>query len=64
MGEFQVRSESTGIRNYISLEAAFQEAKRDLTIWKISFFVGDERVRLIRAETAWVYEDVNGDRHV
>ncbi len=36
-GEAQTRSEHTGLKQHITLEAAIAEAVRDKTIWKISY---------------------------
>lgn len=45
----QTRSEINGLMQYNSFKAAYQAAKEDNTIWKISFnFPNGERVRLIR----------------
>ena len=46
----QVRSEETGIREYPTVLEAFNAAEDDKTIWKISFSLGEERVRFIRDE--------------
>lgn len=59
---FQVRSEETGCRDYASFGEALTAAKKDSSIWKISFAVGKERVRLVRQEIEgipqWVYESL------
>lgn len=47
--EFQTRSEETGLRFFSSLKDAMEAAEKDSTIWKISFSVGEERVRLVKA---------------
>lgn len=46
----QTRSEENGIVMYETLEAAFAASEKDLTIWKISFTLNDERVRLVREQ--------------
>ena len=48
--EVQTRSEETGLRFHDSIKQAFEHAARDKTVWKVSFSVGDERVRLVRSE--------------
>lgn len=59
---FQTRSEQTGIREWASLKDAIQAAEMDETIWKISFAIGRERVRMIRKKrwniSEWVYEPI------
>jgi len=59
----QTRSESNGLQYCMSIKEAFDEAKRDHTIWKISFNAEDgSRVRLVLRESpectidTWCYE--------
>ncbi len=44
----QTRSEEFGIRNFDTVQEALEAAKKDETIWKISFNVSEERIRLVR----------------
>ena len=48
--EVQTRSEKNGIDFHKSIRAALDAADKDKTIWKISFSVGKERVRLVRCK--------------
>lgn len=60
----QTRSEENGLVELTSLKDAFDEAKKDKTIWKISFSLDNgERVRLTRQEDSvigevWIYESL------
>lgn len=59
MAEYQIRSESTGLRHFDTFDAAWIAAQSDATVWKISFDIGGgERVRLLREihddEEVWV----------
>ena len=54
--EFQTRSETNGMGYYDSLEAAMKAAAKDDSIWKISFTVGKESVRLVKQDSQWIYE--------
>jgi hypothetical protein len=54
--EFQTRSEVNGMGYYDSLGAAMKAAAKDSTIWKISFTVGKESVRLVKRDGQWIYE--------
>lgn len=44
----QTRSEETGLNQFNSIKEAMEAAHKDSTIWKVSFSVGNERVRLIK----------------
>lgn len=44
----QLRSETTGLSPANSLNEAIAKAKKDKSIWKISFAPNGERCRLIR----------------
>jgi hypothetical protein len=46
----QTRSEITGIAMHNTLADAYKHSQLDPTVWKISFQLGDERVRLVRTE--------------
>lgn len=58
--EVQTRSEENGIRQFTSLSLAMLAAKRDPSIWKISYVSSDgSRVRLIKDESGeWIEEDI------
>ena len=45
---FQTRDESGGIQEFNTFAEAYEAAKNDPNIWKISFAVGNERIRLVR----------------
>ena len=56
---FQTRSEEHGTRYFDTLEEAYEESFTDKTVWKISFRVGNEPVRLVRdsrIDGEFVYE--------
>jgi hypothetical protein len=61
---FQTRSEQTGIQTYKTFMDAMQATRDDKTIWKISFDLCDgDRIRLIKTEDGWIYENVmDGNR--
>lgn len=60
----QTRSNDGGLAIYPTLADAFRAAEKDPEIWKISFDgKSEERVRLIRTEGGWLYEDIYGNRH-
>ena len=44
----QTRSEKTGMGQFQTLQEAFDASKKDATIWKISFTLNGENVRLVR----------------
>lgn len=55
----QTRSEENGLREFATIAEAMNHAKEDLSVWKVSFAVGDERVRLTRnAVGEWYYEPI------
>jgi len=56
--EVQTRSEENGIVVFPALEMAFDMARNDPTIWKISFNAEDgTRIRLIKQYSGlWAYE--------
>jgi hypothetical protein len=56
--EVQTRSEETGLGRHDTLGSAMEAARLDPTIWKISFDLGMERVRLVRDGNGWVYEPI------
>lgn len=60
----QTRSYTFGVQEWTSLQEALSAARKDASIWKISFVImdGGSRVRLVRENNQWVYEDVFGDR--
>ena len=60
----QVRFNNGSLAVYETLADAFRAAEEDEEIWKISFDgKSGERVRLIRTEGGWLYEDIYGNRH-
>lgn len=57
--EVQTRSETNGVKFHTSISAAFKQARRDGTIWKISFNAEDgTRIRLIKMQDGWKYESL------
>lgn len=63
----QTRSEKTGLAYHNSMGEALEAAQRDKTIWKISFSVMGEQIRLVKRlkftddtieQYNWVYEHV------
>lgn len=48
--QFQTRSEENGIKYYNVLDGALAAARKDPSIWKISFYaLSEERIRLVRS---------------
>lgn len=67
MSTFQTRSEATGLHYYGTFAEAMAAAKKNETIWKISFMMPDGcNIRLVRRlivscerrEFEWVYEPI------
>jgi hypothetical protein len=58
MIEFQTRNEIGELKFFTSFKEALNETKRDETVWKISFIVNGENIRLVRAMSSWVYEPI------
>ena len=56
----QTRSEENGIDTLETLEKAISEAKRDPSIWKISFNAANgERIRLVKNDRGnWILENL------
>jgi hypothetical protein len=56
---FQTRSEETGSNYFDSLKDALEYAEKNESVWKISFSVGKERVRLERTTAdEWIYSPI------
>jgi hypothetical protein len=57
---FQTRSETRGLKSFSRLEWAFDAAREDPTIWKISWIENGESIRLVRAEgeKSWDLEPI------
>ena len=66
--EIQTRSEKNGLRTFPTWAEAFEAAKRDPTIWKISWDETNNtnvsRVRLVRNGDSWTYEPIKLDEPV
>jgi hypothetical protein len=60
----QTRSEENGLNQFDTVQEALDYAKNDLTVWKISFKLGNERLRLVKHEypttSEWVLEGTQG----
>jgi hypothetical protein len=57
----QTRSEETGLREFSSAKEAFEFAANDPTVWKISFSLEGERVRLVsNGDGTWIFEPLLG----
>lgn len=56
--EVQTRSEENGLRQFNSIKEAMEHAKKDSSVWKISFSVGDEQIRLVKKDNQFVYEPI------
>ena len=55
--EVQTRSEENGLEFFGTIAEAFDHAKKDETVWKVSFIHRGERFRFVRAENnEWVNE--------
>ena len=51
---FQTRSEENGLRGFDTLPEAKEAAEKDRTIWKISFWDNQTRIRLVKdASDRW-----------
>lgn len=57
----QVRFASGATMEFSTLKEAFR-ISAEKGGWKVSFNVGNERVRLIKEDGQWVYEDIYGNR--
>ena len=47
-GNFQTRDESGCLNYFDTFSEAYDFAKKDLSVWKISFAIGPDRIRLVR----------------
>jgi hypothetical protein len=60
----QTRSEENGLNQFDTVQEALNYAKSDETVWKISFKLGNERLRLVKHEyptaSEWVLEGTQG----
>lgn len=58
--KYQTRSEENGLEYHPTLEAAHKAARKDPTIWKISYAVQNgDRIRLVRKNNdQWVNEPI------
>jgi len=56
----QVRCESGEIKNFDTFNLAYEYAKQDRSVWKISFTIGtNERIRLVKNEfDEFIYEPI------
>ena len=61
MTVFYTNSEEHGLVVYNSFRDALKQANKDPTVWKISFDVGDERVRLVRYGEHWIVEQMENE---
>jgi len=57
--EVQTRSEVNGLKFFKTVKEAVDEANKDPTVWKISFSIGKERVRLVRIKPLKGKKDLN-----
>jgi len=57
MTEVQTRSEETGLKFHKTIREALDYAEKDKTVWKISFSIGKERVRLVRGQK-YIYKEM------
>lgn len=56
----QTRSEENGLQHFQTVKEAFDHSVADHTVWKISFNVGNERVRFIsNGDRTWIYETLS-----
>ncbi len=61
--EFQTRSEQTGLNWHKTFQEAIDAAEQDPTIWKISFSIGSERIRLIKRQLA-EFDESDPEQHL
>lgn len=55
MPNVQTRSEENGLKDFGSFAEAFLEAAKDSSVWKISFWLGNERIRLVKKDDGLFY---------
>jgi len=60
----QTRASNGEIKQFPTLIQAFEEARANKKVEKISFTIDEFRVRLVKTDIGWVYEDVFGNREV
>lgn len=62
----QTRNDNGELKQFSTFASALEEARLDKGIWKISFDLPQtgDRIRLIKTESGWTYEDINGDRGI
>lgn len=61
--KYQTRNQSGEIREYNHFFEALEASRNDKSIWKISFVTENgDRIRLIRENNQWIYEDIAGFR--
>ena len=61
--EFQVRNEAGRILFFKTFREAEEHADKDTSAWKISFAIGDERIRLIKnKEGKWEVNNIYLDK--
>jgi hypothetical protein len=55
----QTRSQNGGLQNFTTIKEAMKHAWNNKDVWKISFAVGNECVRLTRNEDGyWMYDPI------
>lgn len=54
----QLRDSEGGVWEVDTFKEAFEAAKENPSIWKISWPEDDNRIRLVRGEDGWVYEPI------
>jgi hypothetical protein len=58
---FQTRNDDGELLTFPTLAGALNHAQYDRTVWKISFPIGDERVRLIRKGVGLVLRQLSDE---
>lgn len=57
--QVQTRNACGDLQFFPTLEAAYAHSEKDVSVWKISFELETgERVRLVKREDDWVWEDI------
>ena len=59
MSEVQTRNKAGKLRYFSTVKEALAFAQKDLTVWKISFPLDDERVRLIRDGDSFILSQMD-----
>jgi hypothetical protein len=63
--QVQTRNENSELRYFPTVKAALQHAKKDTSVWKISFYSEtNERIRMARTSEGWTYDHILEGRQI